>query len=124
MRWVKRIGEEGVETLLALTIEAAHTAGLIKRYSVYRVIVVATLLRKLPEPIQAKAQDWMLRVQCILTQKSKYKNKLYAVHAPEVECINKGKTRTPYEFGVKVSIATTLKQGLLVGMRSMPGNPY
>ena len=32
--------------------------------------------------------------------------------------------RTPYEFGVKVSIATTLKEGLVVGMRSMPGNPY
>ena len=45
------------------------------------------------------------------------------MHAPEVECISKGKARTPYEFGVKVSIATTLKEGLVVGMRSMPGNP-
>ena len=41
-----------------------------------------------------------------------------------MECIGKGKARTPYEFGVKVSIATTLKEGLVVGMRSMPGNPY
>jgi IS5 family transposase len=54
----------------------------------------------------------------------KDKNKLYALHAPEVECIAKGKARTPYEFGVKVSIATTFKEGLVVGMRSMPGNPY
>src|SRR3546814_9246971 len=46
------------------------------------------------------------------------------LHAPEVECISKGKARTPYEFGVKVSIATTLKEGLVVGARSMPGNPY
>ena len=60
----------------------------------------------------------------ILTQRTKDKNKLYALHAPEVECISKGKARTPYEFGVKVSIATTLKEGLVVGMRSMPGNPY
>jgi IS5 family transposase len=30
----------------------------------------------------------------------------------------------PYEFGVKVTLATTLKEGLVVGMRSMPGNPY
>jgi len=36
----------------------------------------------------------------------------------------KGKARTPYEFGVKVSITTTHKEGLVVGMRSMPGNPY
>jgi hypothetical protein len=26
---------------------------------------------------------------------------------PEVECIGKGNVRTPYEFGVKVSIVTT-----------------
>lgn len=60
----------------------------------------------------------------ILSQKPRDKGKLYALHAPEVECISKGKARTPYEFGVKVSVATTLKEGLVVGMRSMPGNPY
>src|SRR5471032_3342858 len=43
---------------------------------------------------------------------------------PEAECIAKGKTRQPYEFGVKVSIATTHKEGLVVGIRSMPGSPY
>ena len=32
--------------------------------------------------------------------------------------------RTPYEFGVKVSVAVTAKEGLVVGMRSMPGLPY
>ena len=43
-----------------------------------------------------------------MSQQRKEKNKLYALHAPEVECIAKGKARTPYEFGVTVSIATTL----------------
>ena len=62
--------------------------------------------------------------QRILTQQTKDKDKLYALHAPEVECIAKGKVKTPYEFGVKVSIVTTLKEGLVVGARSMPGNPY
>ena len=57
-------------------------------------------------------------------QERKSKNKLYALHAPEVECIAKGKVRTPYEFGVKVSVAVTAAEGLVVGMRSMPGNPY
>ena len=32
--------------------------------------------------------------------------KLYSLHAPEVECIGKGKAHKPYEFGVKVSVAT------------------
>ncbi len=29
--------------------------------------------------------------------------KIYSLHAPEVECIGKGKAHKPYEFGVKVS---------------------
>jgi IS5 family transposase len=32
--------------------------------------------------------------------------KVYSLHAPEVECIGKGKAHRPYEFGVKVSVAT------------------
>jgi transposase, IS5 family len=62
--------------------------------------------------------------QRLHAQKRDSKNKLYALHAPEVECLAKGKARTPYEFGVKVSVAVTAKEGLVVGMRSMPGNPY
>jgi IS5 family transposase len=50
--------------------------------------------------------------------------KLYAWHAPEVSCINKGKARQPYEFGVKVGIASTLKGNLIVGTRAFHGNPY
>ena len=52
------------------------------------------------------------------------KGKLYALHAPEVECIGKGKSRQPYEFGVKVGIASTLKHNLIVGAKAFPGNPY
>jgi IS5 family transposase len=203
-RWRKRIGEEGVEVLLAVTIEAARAAGLIKKSSLDKVIVDTTVMPKaiahptdsrlleksrqhlvklagehgielrqnynrqaprmaaqvgryahakqykrmrkavkalktrvgrvhrevqrkleqLPDSAQPKAKDLLHRVRRILTQQTKDTNKLYALHAPEVECISKGKARTPYEFGVKVTIATTLKEGLVVGMRSMPGNPY
>ncbi|PND65937.1 transposase, partial [Escherichia coli] len=51
-------------------------------------------------------------------------DKLYALHAPEAECIGKGKARKPYEFGVKTSIAVTHKSGLVVGAHTFPGNPY
>jgi IS5 family transposase len=81
-------------------------------------------LHRLPVSKQLQAQDLLGRVSRILTQKTKDKNKLYALHVPEVECISTGKARTPYEFGVKVTVATTLKEGLVVGMRSMPGNPW
>lgn len=50
--------------------------------------------------------------------------KLYAWHAPEVDCISKGKARQPYEFGVKVGIASTLHGNLIVGARAFHGNPY
>lgn len=203
-RWRKRIGEEGVETMLMVTIDAARQIGLLRQTSVDRVIVDTTVMPKaiahptdsrlleksrqhlvklagehgLPlrqnynreaprlaaqigryahakqyrrmrrslrtlrsrvgrvmrdiarqveriEPArQDRAHEILARAQRILTQKTKDKHKLYAFHAPEVECIAKGKARTPYEFGVKVTIATTLKEGFVVGMRSMPGNPY
>jgi IS5 family transposase len=57
---------------------------------------------------------WLERAERIRTQQRHDKNKLYALHAPEVECIGKGKARKPYEFGVKVSLAVTHKQGLMV----------
>src|SRR5437762_1760570 len=54
--------------------------------------------------------------------------KVYSLHAPEVECIGKGKAHRPYEFGVKVSVATTLahaKGGQFVAhVKALPGNPY
>jgi transposase, IS5 family len=54
--------------------------------------------------------------------------KVYSLHAPEVECIGKGKPRQPYEFGVKVSIATTLKRSkggqFAIHAQALPGNPY
>lgn len=54
--------------------------------------------------------------------------KIYSLHAPEVECIGKGKARTPYEFGCKVSIATpvtTPKGGQFVlHSQALHGNPF
>jgi len=54
--------------------------------------------------------------------------KLYSWHAPETECIGKGKAHKPYEFGTKVSIATTnhrCKGGQFVlHAKALPGNPY
>ena len=54
--------------------------------------------------------------------------KVYSLHAPEVECIGKGKAHRPYEFGVKVSVATTIAHAkggqFAVHAKAMPGNPY
>jgi IS5 family transposase len=63
-------------------------------------------------------------VSQLLHQAPKGADKIYALHEPQVDCISKGKARVRYEFGCKVSVATTLDEGFVVGMRSFPGNPY
>ena len=64
----------------------------------------------------------------IAHQKRGDKGYLYSWHAPEVECISKGKARAPYEFGCKVSVATNLhpaKGGhFILQARALHGNPY
>lgn len=68
------------------------------------------------------------RVKAFLAQKPDDKHKIYALHAPEVECIAKGKARTRYEFGVKTSIAVTNARAdggqFIVGIQAVPGLPY
>ena len=50
--------------------------------------------------------------------------KIYSVHAPEVECIAKGKAHKQYEFGVKVGLVTTSKESFVLAAASLAGNPY
>ncbi|QDD96870.1 Transposase (plasmid) [Roseomonas mucosa] len=75
-------------------------------------------------PLRDRINDRIALVTRLLRQTPKSAGKIYALHEPEVDCISKGKARVRYEFGTKVSIATTLAGGFVVGMRSMPGNPY
>ena len=59
---------------------------------------------------------------------SGFGSRVYSLHAPEVECIGKGKAHRPYEFGVKVSVATTLNRSkggqFIAHVKALPGNPY
>ena len=60
----------------------------------------------------------------LLVQQRDDKNKIYSVHASEVECIAKGKAHKRYEFGCKASVATTSKNNWIVGAHALHGNPY
>lgn len=205
VRWRKRLGEQGMEKLLAESIEAAKRGKVVKPSSMAHVIVDTTVMEKAvayptdsrliergrqhlvkladllglklrqnynrqaprmavqvgryahakqfrrmrgelkrlrtivgrvhrdverqlvhvaDEAAYSRAQRILSRVQRLLKQQPKDKHKLYSMHAPEVECIGKGKARHPYEFGVKVSVTVTHKEGLVVGMKRMTGNPY
>jgi IS5 family transposase len=83
----------------------------------------------LTQAVRDALQSSLAKARQIVAQAASRKNtsttpKLYAWHAPEVECIAKGKSKTPYEFGVKVGIASTLKHNLILGARSFAGKPY
>jgi IS5 family transposase len=88
--------------------------------------IVGKLLRAVKaHPEKIGLHHTMLeRIEKLLNQKIHDKNKIYALHAPEAECISKGKARVRYEFGVKASIAITAKSGLIVGARTFTGNPH
>ena len=75
-------------------------------------------------PLRDRMIAKLALVSQLLHQAPRGGDKIYALHAPEVGCISKGKARVRYEFGCKVSIATTLDEGIVVGMRSFAGNPY
>ncbi len=73
-------------------------------------------------------KETLEKAQQIYKQKPGDKGYLLSWHAKEVECIGKGKAHKPYEFGVKVSISTTLKASkggqFVVHAKAMPGKPY
>ena len=90
--------------------------------------VVRDITRKAGK-IQGQIADEPLRellamAERLLAQTRTSKNKLYSVHAPEVECLSKGKAHKRYEFGCKVSVATTSKSNWIVGTHALHGNPY
>jgi IS5 family transposase len=98
----------------------------IKRLKTYLGRVSRDVRRKLegrPEVAEHFAET-LARVERLLAQQRTDKNKLYALHAPEAACIAKGKAHKKYEFGAKVAVAVTNREGLVVGMQTHAGNPY
>src|SRR6185369_16357231 len=81
------------------------------------------------EHIAAAFEAPLARASQIRSQQQRQRGwKLYSFHAPEVECIGKGKASAPYEFGVKASIVTTNRRApggqFVLHAKALPGNPY
>lgn len=85
--------------------------------------VIRDIRRKCPRPAPA-LKALLERSERIFKQQRHDSPKLYSVHAPEVECIAKGKAHKPYEFGCKVAIVTTAKSNWVVGVEAVHENPY
>jgi len=99
-----------------------------KRLKTYLGRVSRDFKRKLLNISEQKEKDQgsllLLQVDQLLAQTKTSKAKLYSFHAPEVECIGKGKVHKRYEFGVKVGVVTPHKTNFVVGIQSLPGNPF
>jgi IS5 family transposase len=93
--------------------------------------IVRDIARKIAgQAALEEAFAWPLaRASQIRSQQQRQRGwKLYSFHAPEVECIGKGKARAPYEFGVKVSVVSTNARApggvFVLQAKALPGNPY
>jgi IS5 family transposase len=94
-----------------------------KRLKTMLGCVYRDILRKINDPDE-ELQALLSKADRLLKQKKDSKNKLYSVHAPEVECISKGKVHKRYEFGCKVGMATTSRDNWIVSISAIHGNPY
>jgi len=81
-------------------------------------------IRRKAEVMDEELERFLGRADRLLSQRRDSKNKLYSIDAPEVECISKGKAHKRYEFGCKVSVATTNIGDWVVGVQALHGNPY
>jgi IS5 family transposase len=98
-----------------------------RRLKSYLRKVTADVMRKIGENqgLQTMCWDTLMDAVRLLEQKNMPGwRKLYSVHAPEVECIGKGKAHKKYEFGCKVSLVATSKEGFVIGARALHRNPY
>ncbi len=98
-----------------------------KRLRTYLGRVIRDIERKAAasnEELSPQLSQALERATRIYRQQRTDKHKLYSMQAPEVECIAKGKEHQKYEFGCKVSVATTSKKGWVVGIKALHGYPY
>ena len=98
----------------------------LKRLKTYLGRVYRDVARKVAEDegLAVRFARLLGLTERLLTQERTSKNKLYSLHAPEVVCIAKGKAHRPYEFGSKVAVAVTNREGFVLASKALEGNPY
>ncbi len=86
--------------------------------------IIREIRRKSTEDIPIELENLLQLSERLFNQKKDDKEKLYSIHEPMVECIAKGKIHKKYEFGCKVSVATTSRDNWVIGIKAHHGNPY
>lgn len=92
--------------------------------------IIRDIERKLTtnEALKIYFTESLEKARKIHFQKKSDTGKIYSWHAPEVECISKGKAHKPYEFGCKVSITTNVNRApaghFILHAAALHGRPY
>jgi IS5 family transposase len=94
-----------------------------RKLKTYLGCVYRDIRRKVPEP-DTQLGELLSLAERLLNQKKEDKNKIYSIHAQEVECISKGKAHKRYEFGCKVGMVTSSRDNWILGIQALHGNPY
>jgi IS5 family transposase len=135
--------EAGVDLRQSYVRVAKETAIMVQRYRhakqmkrakkaqrklhTYLGRLIRDVERKVPE-MSEDLLEAFLKAQRIYHQKPQDKHKLLSWHAPEVECISKGKAHKPYEFGCKISVISTVNKSkgghFVLQSTALHGNPY
>jgi IS5 family transposase len=121
-----------VKAVKNLRLDIRHFRHAKKRAKARRALkrlrtIAGALIRELRRTLPCyclfeRYQKDFLFYERVLKQRPKDKNKIYSLHEPQVYCIAKGKDHKQYEYGNKVSIASTAKGNLIVGVVSHEHN--
>ena len=95
----------------------------LKKQRTYLGRLLRDIRRKVSTP-DPELESLLQLCERLHAQERSDKNKLYSLHEPEVLCISKGKAHKRYEFGQKISVATTNRKNWIVGINLCEGNPY
>jgi IS5 family transposase len=95
-----------------------------KKVKSYLGRVTRDILRQVDVSQDSELAFLIAQSQQLLSQEKNTPNKLYSLHAPEVECIAKGKAHKKYEFGCKVSVVTTCEEPWVLSIAAHHDNPY
>ncbi|MGA7933650.1 MAG: IS5 family transposase [Kovacikia sp.] len=115
----------------ALFRQSSYAAARQRKRAQQQTRKLRTYLGRVIRDIERKVSEMPQRLHSLLEiakrihqQQPKDSGKLYSVHAPETECIAKGKVHKRYEFGCKVVLVTTHASNWIVGINAVHDNPY
>ena len=113
-----------------MRIKLAHAAQMkgakkaFKKVKSYLGRVTRDIIRQVDLSKDAELALLIAQSERLMKQEKNTPKKLYSLHAPEVECIAKGKAHKKYEFGCKVSIVTTCEEPWVLSVLAHHNNPY